>query len=196
MSEPHFILKAGDAEGFGKLKGLYSHFRPLLPEEVHRMRRRRAGSWGFDQSNSLSEIQTELVCQNVQLESHEPFSQLCTLTKLVKEGQKPGIFSSWVNISGGVIRVWRDWLAERCRSLPTPNNQSSRHSSNADDCKEPNRCLLWADPRENIGLRIRVVKREDIPATTQNNPNEEASVSYTLEYEGEYICLTVRTLLI
>jgi hypothetical protein len=158
--------------------------------------RRRAGSWGFDQSNNPSEMQTDLVCQNIQLESHEPFSQLCTLTQLVKEGRRQGFFLSWVNISEGVIRVWRDWLAEQCRSLPKRNNPSSGHTSKADECKEPTQRLLWADPRENIGLRIRVVEREDILATTQNNPNQEDSISYKLEYEGEYISLTIWMLLI
>jgi hypothetical protein len=40
----------------------------------------------------------------------ESFAQLCTITNLVRMGPKPGLFRSHINMSDGVIRVWRDWL--------------------------------------------------------------------------------------
>jgi hypothetical protein len=181
------VARSGGTGRLGKLRSFYSHFRPLLPDEVHMARRRRAGSWGFDQSNSLTEIQSDYVCQNVHLESYELFSQLCTLTNLVKEGPKPGIFLSCVNISGGVIRVWRDWLAERYASSGKTSTTYSVRSIKDDD-EESRRSLLWADPRENVGIRIRVIKRED-EAPILVDPNEETTVSYTLQYKGKIIAL-------
>lgn len=180
------LSKSGGTDRLGKLKTFYSHFRPLLPDEIHMSHRRRASSWGFDQSNSLTEIQSEYVCQNVHLESHELFSQLCTLTNMVKEGPKPGIFLSCVKISGGVIRVWRDWLAERYASSGKFSTLYSRHNI-MDEEEESRRCLLWADPRENVGIRIRVMKKEDVESPILAGPDDEASVSYTLQYEGTFI---------
>lgn len=185
-SEPHTILLNGSTDHLRKLRGLYSHFRPLLSDEVHKTRRRRAGSWGFEQSNSLSEIQTDLVCQDVFLESHELFSQLCTFTKLVKQGFQPEIFMGWVNISGGVVRVWRDWLAEKCGSLSKTNVPGTGHSPKVTRDQGPGGCLLWADPRQNTGLRIRVSKREEPPLAVLAGHNEEGSASYMLQYEGGF----------
>jgi hypothetical protein len=196
QNEPQILSRGKDVHRLGKLRGLYSHFRPLLPDEVHEIRRRRANSWGFDQSNSLAETQKDFVCQNIHLESHELFSQLCTSTKLVEAGQYPGIFLSYVHLSGGVLRVWREWLAERCRAFAKSNSLSSGQDSQAAENNESGRCLLWADPRENVGIRMRVFERDDIPAPTPPAPNEEVSVSYQLQYEGKFASLIKWTLLI
>jgi hypothetical protein len=126
------------------------------------------------------------VCQDVFLESHEFFSQLCTFTKLVKEGLKPGVFMGWVNVTGGVVRVWRDWLAEQCSSLGKSNVVTIRHDSKVIEEKEPGEHLLWADPRQNTGLRIRVSKREEPLLAVLAGPNDEGCVSYMLQYEGKF----------
>lgn len=35
-SEPQMLVSGEDTDRLGKLRGLYSHFRPLLPDEAHR----------------------------------------------------------------------------------------------------------------------------------------------------------------
>jgi hypothetical protein len=168
----------------GKLRGLYSHFRPLLPEEDHKIRLRRR--WVPDPPNSLSDKQTEYVCQNIHLESHELFSQLCTVTNMVKEGPKRGLFFSCVNIGEGVIRVWRDWLTEQCASLAKCRGFGPGSNTKEGEGQESSKPLLWSDIGHHVGLRIRVLEREDVPVPILVGPNEDTPVSYTLQFEGRF----------
>ncbi len=87
------------------------------------------------------------MCQDIYLESHELFSQLCTITNLVKVGPKRGLFLSCIIVGEGILRVWRDWLAERAKA---PDEEESE--------------ILWADSKKTVGLRLRVVERETVPA--------------------------------
>lgn len=93
----------------------------------------------------------------------------------------------WVNVTGGVVRVWRDWLAEQCSSLGKSNVVNIQRDSKIIEEKEPGECLLWADPRQNTGLRIRVSKREEPLLAVLDGPNDEGCVSYMLQYEGKFM---------
>lgn len=104
---------------------------------------------------------------------------------MVRVGLKPGTCMSCANVSGGVIRVWRDWLAERCSSLGCDRPSLKQHAKGSVDRGYGNG-LLWADARENVGLRMRVVERQDVPLPILAPP-EEVSVAYTLQYEGKFI---------
>jgi hypothetical protein len=169
----------------GQLKGLYSHFRPLLPDEDRKARRSLAtGGWAYSPFNALVQKETEYVCQNLHLESHELFSQLCTITNLVKVGPKRGLFLSCVNIGDSVTRIWRDWLAERCASLAKRNRLGSGPNTKKGEDEEFKKRLLWADAEEHVGLRIRVIEDESVPAPVLVSLDEDAPVSYTLQYEG------------
>jgi len=177
----------------GKLGSLYSHFRPLQPEEDRKVRRPHpAGGWAPGPSNTLAEKQTEYVCQNIHLESHELFSQLCTISNLVKVGPKRGLFLSCVNIGEGITRIWRNWLAERCASLSKRNRLGSGPNTKKEEDEEYRKRLLWADTKNHIGLRLRVIEREDAAVPILLSRDEDAPVSYTLQYEGESIILVSR----
>jgi hypothetical protein len=190
------MLSTGEGLGrLERLRSLYSHFRPFLPVELHRVSIRRAGLWRFDSSNYLSDIQTEYVCQNVHLESHEFFSQLCTIIDIVEDGAKPGLVLSHANIGRGVIRVWRDWLAGRCAWQAKSNILSYGENLNELEVAEREECLLWADPRENVGLRVRALERKGFSLPTPTSTNEETPVFYMLEYEGKAAPLIGPTLL-
>jgi hypothetical protein len=167
---------------------MYSHFRPLQPEEDRNIRRPHpAGGWFPGPSNALAEKQTEYVCQNIHLESHELFSQLCTITNLVKVGPKRGLFLSCVNIGEGITRVWRHWLADRCASLKKRNRLGSGPNTKAEEDEEYKQRLLWADMGNHVGLRIRVGEKEDAMAPVLVGKDEDTPVSYVLEYEGELL---------
>lgn len=100
------------------------------------------------------------------LDEGELFSQLCTVTNLVKMGPKPGLFLSHVNIGDGLIRVWRDWLAAQARtSAPAP--------------------ILWADARQTVGVRFRVTEREQtgLAAALLVEVSDEMPVAYRLEFD-------------
>lgn len=167
----------------GKLSGLYSHFRPLQPEEGRKpVRSHPAGGWAPGPSNSLIEREAEFVCQNIHLESHELFSQLCTITNLVKVGPKRGLFKSCVTIGEGIIRIFRPWLAERANVVKPKFEGTSKEAEDEEHEKK----LLWADTGKDVGLRIKVMEREDINNPVLVRRDEDPSVSYTLQYEGEF----------
>lgn len=160
----------------GALAGLYSHFRPLKPEAERRtVRRHPAGGSFIMAANDLVDDHDEFVCQNIHLEGHELFSQLCTVTNVVKPGPR-GLLLGCVNISDGITRVWRQWLAEQASSEPEEEGSSS-------GIRRGER-LLWADNSNNVGLRMRVVERDDGSAPVLVGKDEDEPVSYTLQYEG------------
>jgi len=161
----------------GKLAGLYSHFRPLKPEAERRtVRRHPAGGSFIMAANDLVDDHEEFVCQNIHLEGHELFSQLCTVTNVVKPGPR-GLLLGCVNISEGITRVWRDWLAEQARFKPEDVTGSS--SLDAERAER----LLWADKNNSVGLRMRVVERDGGTAPVLIREDEDEPVSYTLQYE-------------
>jgi hypothetical protein len=168
----------------GEFKDFYSHFRPLKPDLDRKiMRPHPAGGWPALSKtiNSLIDHHDDFVCQNIHLESHELFSQLCTITNLVKVGLKRGLYLSCVNISEGITRVWRDWLAKRSRAggaIFFDNEESEKR------LLEREERLVWADSSKTVGLRIRVVEHEDVPAPVLVGVGDDAAVSYVLMYEG------------
>ncbi|KAE8443852.1 hypothetical protein EG329_001261 [Mollisiaceae sp. DMI_Dod_QoI] len=179
-SETYIYEDLGDCKTgqLGKLAGLYSHFRPLKPEAERRtVRRHPAGGSFIPAANDLVDDHDEFVCQNVHLEAHELFSQLCTVTNVVKPGPR-GFLLGCVNISEGITRLWRHWLAEHAQTKP--EHASGRASAD----KERGGRLLWADKGQNVGLRIRVVERDDGIAPVLVRKDEDEPVSYTLQYEG------------
>ncbi|KAH8805002.1 hypothetical protein F5884DRAFT_438694 [Xylogone sp. PMI_703] len=192
----------------GKLSDLYSHFRPL-PAEDTRPTRRWHPAGAVPQppepltpstSDDEGELEDEepLASHNVNLESFELFSQLCTVTSLIKVGPKRGLFLSCVNISEGVMRVWRQWLAEqaesyrRSRRLP----QKSKSRATFGEVREYDSTnILWADANKTVGLRLRVKQRNDTSLPVlMHRDEEDEPVSYTLEYE-ELVIRTTQLLL-
>lgn len=122
----------------------------------------------------LTKSEEELVSQNLDLESYEYFSQLCTSTRLAKLEQKRGSFQSCGNLGKGVLRVFRGWLSDRAEA-------DEKHIDTPEECE--NR-VLWADAERCVGLRLKVHKREEAPAPLMLGRDEEPTVSYTLQYEG------------
>lgn len=186
----------------GKLADLYSHFRPIPAEERRPSRRWRSIVAPQSPSEPLSRslvdedevtepAEEPLASHNISLESYELFSQLCTVTSLIKVGPKPGLFLSCVNISEGVTRVWRNWLSEQAESYRKTRRIALLNKSKArvipENVREQNfENLLWADPNKHVGLRLRVKQRNDtsMPILMHRDDDDEP-VSYTLEYEGK-----------
>jgi hypothetical protein len=172
----------------GELAGLYSHFRPVGANEVIRTRRRRYAGGDMPGQSSvntmfpgqMSIVEVEIPSQIVSLESHELFSQLCTAANLVKMLPNRGLILSCHTIGEGVIRVWRDWLAERAGSSPPKEKASSSEYGGKTR-------MLWLDHGRNIGIQVRVLERADLGTPVLWGVGEDAYVSYSLEYEGELL---------
>lgn len=76
------------------------------------------------------------------------------------------------------MRIWREWLADRAR-FESPGMAGG----NEESTKERGDRLRWADNNETVGLRLRVVEREDATPVLVRK-DEDPPVSYTLQYEG------------
>ncbi len=176
------IYKDVERKGrLGQLGGLYSHFRPARKEPETKVRRphpagdvpghpNTSTSYPSDPGPSSGESEEgELVSQNVSLDAHELFSQLCTVTNIVKMGPHRGLFLSIVNVHDGVVRIFRDWL----------NHQANKSVMDGDIEKR----TLWVDDRRNAGLVLRVKEKKwkrDSPILFRD---EDVAVSYNIEYE-------------
>ncbi|KAK1249317.1 hypothetical protein MKX07_002833 [Trichoderma sp. CBMAI-0711] len=192
---------------FEHLRKLYSCFRPVVMEENRRARFRYgwssqtlAGSSQL-QIAAEDEVADEAAHQEVYLDEGERFSQLCTVTNVVTQGSRPGLFTRHINVSDGVIRVFRDWLASMLErpssSLRSGVSSSSSSSSNpvavtaatlansggftSDDSR-----VLWVDSTKDVGLRFRVLPGPEVRGTIFE---DEPPVFYNLIYEE----LIVRT---
>ncbi|KAK4465875.1 hypothetical protein QBC42DRAFT_333136 [Cladorrhinum samala] len=182
--------QTGGSDG-GTLQSLsqtYSHFRPVVQEENQRARARYRsrllaqqsssgdGEGGGGDAKPPPEWQLETIpSHEVFLDEDEMFSQLCTVTNLVKTGPKPGLFLSHVNVSDGLIRIKRDWLAARARKGGDSDDEDA---------------ILWADAARTVGVRFRVREMDTgIERPVLVAEGEEIAVSYRLEY----VELLVRT---
>ncbi|KAI3397397.1 hypothetical protein diail_10848 [Diaporthe ilicicola] len=149
---------------FGQFGQLYSRFRPVLQEENRRSRSRHPSvSGGAVEGDDTARV-------TVDLDDGEMFSQLCTVTNMVKTSSRRGLFLSHVNVNEGVVRVFRRWLRQCHKG----------------ELKEQDQ-ILWTDRKKNVGLRFKV--RENVGARagpaiwTQADEDEDLPVSYELEYQ-------------
>ena len=170
----------------GRLRGLYSRFRPVIPDADPPFRSHPAGDIPgsrtySDGPSSSSAKPIELVAQTVNLDSHELFSQLCVSVNLVQLGPRRGVFLSCIDVLKKTTpRIWRHWLAEGAESLDGPNIEPT----NLDDERQ-NRRIIWVDSSKNIGIRAHVRERKwrrNAPILVRRD--EDEAVSYTLELEG------------
>lgn len=179
--------------GFGQLAGLYSHFRPQEADRPQRIRPRHpAGDVPGHPNTSSAQDHFDLPqipSQDVHLDSFERFSQLVTVANIVKKGPRAGLFLSCVTVGEGVIRVFRDWLAEHavsskdvdCSKAVDNNEDTDLSTETQNDDR-----VLWLDDDKNIGVKLRVIKRDEPGGPILQRHDEDPAVSYTLKYEGEY----------
>lgn len=178
----------------GKLSSLYSHFKPIIPEENKVKRSHPAGSTPstWYPGDSAPIVPTDSVpCCTMSLESHELFSQLVVITNMVKVGPKRGLFLSSVTIGEDVIRIWRKWLFDQVNDSASSVNASSSvfmaESFSANGRLDENKTgFLWVDKGKTVGLRFRVFEQKDV----RNRPillgiDEDPPVTCTLHYEGK-----------
>lgn len=127
------------------------------------------------------------ITQKIHLDSSELFAQLTAVTSIVQIAPKSGLFLSVVNVSEGVIRMFRDWLSLQKQKEPRQIFAPDTHppSSIVDTTN-----LLWVNDGMNVGVRFRV--REKRLATSVAEPilvraDEDEAVNYDLDICGEYL---------
>lgn len=164
------------------MNALYSRFRPVQQEDDRRPRSRypkRAVVEGLEQPLR------DLPGHDVHLDAGELFSQLVTVTNLVKVEPKRKLIIDAVNMTDGVIRVWRPWLAsEAAAPTPAPGQQHSTGENGSSSVLDDS-AILWADSKQNCGLRMRVVeKTNELVAPVLVAAEDDPAISYKLEFEG------------
>ena len=169
----------------GHLQRLYSRFLPHRKESTQLFQQRAIpgdipGSRTHPSSSQHQSVRRlengPLAVETVSLEPHELFSQLKVVTSIVKTNKRDRIISA-VELSEGIIRVKRDWLADQVQA----------NSSNTESIHPPqDSSILWVNNCEDcIGIKFKVIQRR----LRQDNPilytsEEEVAVSYDLEFEG------------
>jgi hypothetical protein len=199
ISTPYFVCEYLSTDSFdiesvssdlsqpgrlSKLNNLYSHFKPIQPEGERQVWvPHPAGGWLPAPLSAFGNTDSEFVSQKLELESYECFSQLQSVVNLVQKGPTKGLFTNCISIGEGLTRVWRDWLAERAQNL-VPLNEGKVEPE-----EEHKKRLLWSSVKEDIGLRLRVIKTETVIEPGMHHRDEDQDVCYTMQYEE----LVIRT---
>ncbi|KAF1976260.1 F-box domain-containing protein [Bimuria novae-zelandiae CBS 107.79] len=192
------------AKRLGEMRNIYSRFRPHRRELETGGRKVRRPPGDVPGSRTFAGtagdgFEGDTVKQILSLDANELFTQLVAQTNLVKIGPRNGLFTCFVPIEEGVIRVWRDWL----RNMPDMGNTTEPKTeepvvevgngeekavtvefSDASKDLEDER-ILWVSPSKDTGIRFRVRERKikrDNPILVRVD-EEDLPVSYEIEYD-------------
>lgn len=130
----------------------------------------------------LSDDKDDSVRQQIHLESHELFTQLCAGVKILRKGvgngrSEDGLYRRNSVIGSGTLRVWRDWLAERSKI------DMERYGEMGDS---GNGGVLWLGTTTDIGLKLAVEKVEDEGVVGVGREGEDEDVTFRLQFQGQY----------
>lgn len=192
----------------GKLSALYSRFRPENPDVEGTIPMRRiagatpvlsqppdgsdpspAGGWATSTGPSTTIYRNagdggnKKIIHPINLDSGELFGQFCAYASLVRLGPRRGLFLSTVNVvepGQGTIRVWRQWLLDRCMEsadteLMDVEDAEELRQSLTNTCPnfQQDKSILWTDYNRNVGLRVRVRhKNPSVDLASVDDPDE------------------------
>ncbi|KAF3482847.1 F-box domain protein [Arthroderma uncinatum] len=101
------------------------------------------------------------------VDSAEPFSQVCVYAKLLGDSLPDGVI-----VSKGVVRLWRDWLAQQPvltspRHFTDPyegDSDSDTHSHLADEVDHSltEEDVKWVDPKMDSGLSLHIGSTQEV----------------------------------
>ena len=191
-----------DNPGMGELGTLYSQFLPRSKDAESEPRIARSHPAGDvpgsrtspTPSSSDTPAQPDIITRAVSMESHELFSQLCVSASLVQVGPRRGVFLSCVDVlKKTTTRMFRDWLSGKTGKSNDPDSDIPKPSAKgaagkASFASEESRRLMWVDPENNVGLRVRAHERKwrrDTPILIHQD--EDQAISYSLELAGELL---------
>ncbi|KAF1834056.1 F-box domain-containing protein [Decorospora gaudefroyi] len=194
-------------ENVGRLRdmfNMYSRFRPHRRELEPGGRKVRPRPGDIPGSRTFpgtvqERYQGDIITQTVGLEAHEWFTQLVVQTHLVKIGSR-GMYTSFVEIEDGVLRVWRNWLRDIAAKGPTVNSdvlrevvqeagkgkgavrQAVEEEEEEVDLEDPR--IIWVTPRRDSGIRFKVKERKlRRGAPILISADEDMPVSYEVEFD-------------
>ncbi|EUC44321.1 hypothetical protein COCMIDRAFT_98478 [Bipolaris oryzae ATCC 44560] len=140
----------------------------------------------------------ESVKQTLSLEAHELFTQLIAQTNLVKIGSH-NLFTNFVEVEEGVLRVWREWLKDvSARCIADNRIASNEVVEEVGKGKEVVReilgekanledpSILWVSPRKDSGIRFNARERKlrrNLPILISADEDEDMPVTYEIEFD-------------
>jgi hypothetical protein len=189
----------------GEMYNMYSRYRPHrrdLETGGRRVKPRPGdvpGSRTFP-GTAQDKYEGEAVKQTLNLEAHELFTQLIAQTNLVKIGSR-NLFTNFVEIEEGVLRVWREWLKDvsiRCMAANgvAPNEVVEEVGKGKEIVREiveeranlEDPCILWVSPKKDTGIRFAARERKlrrNFPILISADEDEDVPVTYEIEYDGK-----------
>jgi hypothetical protein len=186
----------------GVMHNMYSRFRPYRRElEAGGRKVKRPGDIPGSRTypgTAQDKFQGEVVKQTLSLEGHELFTQLMTQAHLSKIGPYNGLFTSFVEVEEGVLRVWREWLdnasakssgsdLQQDTTGQDGNGKQPVKQSAEDTADLTDERILWVGLAKNTGIRFNVRQtkpRGDVPILIRND--EDLPVSYDIEFYGMF----------
>lgn len=193
------------------MHNMYSRFRPYRRELEDGGRRVLPRPGDVPGSRTFpgtvqDKYQGETVKQMLGLEAHELFTQLVAQINLVKIGPRRGLFTCFVGVEEGVLRIWREWLSEMATRDRMANQGVQKEIETVSkgketltevdrqekDLEDPR--ILWVTASKNTGIRFNIKERKlqrHAPILVRND--EEIPVSYEIEYDGGRSPLLLRT---
>lgn len=190
-----------NVERLGEMRNMYSRFRPYRRELESGGRRVRPGDVPGSRTfpgTVQDKYKGDTVRQTLSLEAHELFAQLVAQANLAKIGTRSGLFTAFVDVEEGVLRVWRNWLSKMARrNAKQSTNVQQEVAEVMGKGKQPvegtvsekadlnDEAILWVSCEKNTGIRFNVKERK----LQRNTPilisaEEDLPVSYELEYDG------------
>lgn len=144
------------------------------------------------------------IMYTINLDEGELFGQFCVYAQLVSGWKRRGIFDAAVNVvepGQGTIRIWRQWLVERCqvsyeRRKAEEGQQQLGESppgealtrSNTFKCptvkSDPD--IMWTDYKKNVGLKVEVRHRNPTAYMKTEAQLDEDALSCDLIIQGTY----------
>jgi hypothetical protein len=205
QSSPENEGDTGIVGKLGEMHSMYSRFRPHRRELETGGRRVRGPPGDVPGSRTWAgaagdRFEGEAVRQILSLDGHERFTQLVAQSNLVRIGPRHGLFTAFVEVEEGVVRVFRDWLqkmamgGDMTASGAVKGNVEEVGKGKESVREDPvlsadignDKEILWVNSRsKNSGLRLRVRERKirkDTPVLIE--ANEDIPVSYEVEYQG------------
>ncbi|KAF2684329.1 F-box domain-containing protein [Lentithecium fluviatile CBS 122367] len=191
------------ARRLGEMRNMYSRFRPHRREldlggrRVVRPPGDIPGSRTYP-GTAQDRFEGETVKQILSLDGHELFTQLVSQSNLVKIGPRNGLFSCFVEVEEGVVRVWRKWLKIMATRALTPTRDEEQEAANfvgkgkeavrdanVETGNAEDEAILWVSPLKHTGIRFNVKERKlrrDAPILVRAD-EEDMPVSYEIEYD-------------
>lgn len=149
------------------------------------------------------------IMYTINLDEGELFGQFCVYAQLVSGWRRRGIFDAAVNVvepGQGTIRIWRQWLVERCRvaferqkadeaaqgvfGAGTPGQILTRSNTFKCPTVQSDPDIIWTDYRKNVGLRVEVRHRNPAAYYRTEAELDEDALSCDLIIQGTYLLLS------